>query len=72
MKKIVLAMLMMVGTLGYSAFAQKAAVETSNKPGWYKIAETTADLKMDKDEVVVLGKDHFKSLVLERELGVEL
>jgi len=64
MKKFVLIALMIMGTFGYSAFAQQPAVETSSKPGWHKIAETTADLKMDRDEVVVLGKDHFKSIKL--------
>ncbi|MEP6682981.1 MAG: hypothetical protein ABJA35_06970 [Parafilimonas sp.] len=44
--------------------AQKVEVITTNKPGWHKIGETTVDFKIDKDKVLILGNDHFKSLVL--------
>jgi hypothetical protein len=64
MKKRILVMLVAIVSIGYTAFAQQTAVETNNKPGWHKIAETTADLKADKDEVMVVGKDHFKSIKL--------
>ena len=63
MKKSLLIAFIAIASISYVS-AQQPAVETSNKPGWHKIAETTADLKMDRDEVVVLGKDHFKSLKL--------
>jgi hypothetical protein len=44
------------------AVAQKPGVVTSDKAGWHKIGETTANLKTEKDEIVVLGADKFKSL----------
>ena len=64
MKKKILVMLVAIASIGYAASAQQTAVETNDKPGWHKIAETTADLKADKDEVMVVGKDHFKSIKL--------
>ncbi len=42
--------------------AQKVEVITSNKPGWHKIGETSADFKTDKDVIKVLGDDKFKSI----------
>ncbi len=45
-------------------FAQKVAVETSNKPGWHKIGETNANFKGDRDEIIVIGADAFKSVKL--------
>jgi len=44
--------------------AQKVEVVTTDKPGWHKIGETTVDFKTDKDKVLILGNDHFKSLRL--------
>lgn len=61
--KILIAVLAIVA-LGYTATAQKVAVETDNTAGWHKIAETVANLKMDRDEVLVTGADHFKSIKL--------
>lgn len=64
MKKNLLIVVMAMLAFGYQAMAQKVAVQTDSKAGWHKIAETSADLKMDKDEIVVLGADHFKSIRL--------
>ena|SRR5258706_8598328 len=64
MKKTIAIALMIVATVAYRSIAQKVEVETNSKPGWHKIAETNVMLKQDKDEVMVLGKDHFKSLKL--------
>ncbi|MEO5675315.1 MAG: hypothetical protein ABIQ74_11780 [Chitinophagales bacterium] len=61
--KILIAVLAIVA-LGYTATAQKVAVETDNTAGWHKIAETVANLKMDRDEVLVTGADHFKAIKL--------
>src|SRR5437773_2635343 len=44
--------------------AQKPEVITSNKPGWHKIGETTVGFKTDRDALVVLGADNFKSIVI--------
>ena len=61
MKKIIM---LFIATLaiGASALAQKPAVMVSDKTGWHKIGETTADLSKDKDEVAVLVADRFASL----------
>jgi len=64
MKKQILIALISLAAFGTSAFAQKTVVEVKNNPGWHKIAETTADLKADRDEVTVLGADHYKSMKL--------
>ena len=64
MKKHFLIALISIAFLGSRAFAQKPAVITNDAPGWHKIAETAVSLKADKDEVIVMGADHFKSLRL--------
>jgi len=64
MKKFFLIVLLAVTTFGFSAFAQKVAVETNDNPGWHKIAQTTADLKKDRDEVMVVGADHYQAIRL--------
>jgi hypothetical protein len=64
MKKNILLILMAIAGISYSAIAQKPAIVTNDKPGWHKIAQTVVDLKSDKDEVEVLGDDHFKALQL--------
>ena len=55
-------MIAMVPVLMMRAVAQKPAVMTSDKAGWHKIGETTASFKTEKDEIVVLGADKFKSI----------
>jgi hypothetical protein len=73
MKKNLLILMIALGVFGYSAVAQKPAVETNTNPGWHKIAVTQADLKKDRDEVVVLGADHFKSIKLRvKDVPVEI
>lgn len=64
MKKHFLIVLTAIASLSFSAFAQKPAVVTNDKTGWHKIAETSVSLRSDRDEVVVMGADHFKSLRL--------
>jgi len=66
MKKVILILLMAFAPVLYinSAYAQTPAVVASEKPGWHKISETTADFKKDKDEIMVLGNDMFKALKL--------
>jgi hypothetical protein len=44
--------------------SQQTAVISSDTSGWYKIGETNVDLKRDRDEIVVLGADQFKSIKL--------
>jgi hypothetical protein len=65
MKKNIFLALVAITSFGYSAFAQqKTAVELSNTPGWHKITETVANLKSDRDDVAVLGADHYKAIKL--------
>src|SRR4051812_4396105 len=63
MKKV-MAIMMLIAAFAVNAHAQKPAVVVSNKPGWQKIGEITADLKVDKDAIAVLGKDKFKAIQL--------
>ncbi len=61
MKKTLLILSALLLSLNFT-FAQKVAVETSNKEGWHKIGETTANFSGDKDEIIVLGADVFKAI----------
>jgi len=40
----------------------KPAIVMSDKTGWHKIGEVTADFKADKDELMVMGADRFSSI----------
>lgn len=65
MKKTFLIVLIALVSFGFNAMAQHVpAVETDNDPGWHKIASMVVDFKADRDEVAVLGKDHFKAIRL--------
>lgn len=50
-----------------SLLAQKPAVVVSDKPGWHKITECHVSYKTDKDEVLVVGNNHFKQVKLKAE-----
>ena len=45
----------------------KPAVIVSDKPGWHKIGEMNVDLKKDRDEIKVMGKDQFRQIKLKAE-----
>lgn len=45
-----------------NSYAQKPEVILNDKEGWHKISETTVNFKSDKDEILVMGADKFKSL----------
>lgn len=62
MKKILLVMFTLICVTG--AYAQKPAVVTDKAAGWQKIGETKASFETDRDELVVLGADRFKSIRL--------
>jgi hypothetical protein len=64
MKKILLIIVMfaIVPAFMMKAIAQKPAVMSSDKAGWHKIGEMTASFKSEKDEMMVLGADRFKSI----------
>jgi hypothetical protein len=45
-----------------TSLAQKPAVILSDKAGWHKIAETTADFKKDTVEIEIIGADKFAAI----------
>jgi hypothetical protein len=60
MKNIFVFLLIVFATK--TVYAQKPSVVTSDKPGWHKIGEITADFAREKESIVVLGADEFKSI----------
>jgi hypothetical protein len=62
MKKILIVLMLFAPAFIFVAHAQKPAVMMNDKPGWHKIGEVTADFKAEKDELIVLGADRFKSI----------
>lgn len=62
MKKVMIMMVLAIaGWLGRTA-AQTPAVVWSDKSGWHKIGEKVVDLKMERDEILVMGADKFSAL----------
>ena len=57
-KLIVILFVCLYGT----SYSQKPAVILDDKDGWQKISETTVNFDTDKDEIIVMGADKFKSL----------
>jgi hypothetical protein len=64
MKKVVLAIAVLVSFCVNSVFAQKPAVVTTNAPGWHKVGEITASFKNKTESIVVLGADEFSAIKL--------
>jgi hypothetical protein len=64
MKKIMLLVVMLVVAQLNLAHAQKPGVVVSDKAGWHKIGEIKADFKVEKESIVVMGADMFKSIKL--------
>src|SRR5687768_13958288 len=62
MKKLLIIMSFVVAAGYLKLSAQQPGVVLSDKPGWHKIAETTVDLKKEKDEVMVMVADRFASI----------
>jgi hypothetical protein len=54
-------LLVIAGSFGIVS-SQQTTVVNSDTSGWYKIGTTNVDLKRDRDEIVVLGADQFKSI----------
>jgi hypothetical protein len=63
MKKIMLLLVMLV-VAQLNVHAQKPGVVVSDKAGWHKIGEIKADFKVEKESIVVMGADMFKSIKL--------
>jgi hypothetical protein len=64
MKKSIVILLMLIVAQASPYFAQKPGVVVSTKEGWHKIGEVTASFTMEKESIVVLGADKFKSIKL--------
>ena len=62
MKKMIMAMLLLIAGAGNTLQAQRVEVMTSTKEGWHKIGETTVNLKKDTDEILVIGENRFTEL----------
>ena len=67
MKTKILMMLSVITMCYGSLLAQKPSVIVSDKPGWHKITECRVSYKTDKDEVLVVGNNHFKQVKLKAE-----
>jgi len=64
MKKVLTIILLAIfGSYGIAS-AQQTAVISADTSGWYKIGEANVDFQRDRDEIIVLGADRFKSIKL--------
>jgi hypothetical protein len=64
MEKRVIGMLGMIMLLAGSVFAQKPAVVMSDKDGWQRIGQVTANFKTTSESIVVMGADNFQAIKL--------
>jgi hypothetical protein len=64
MKKSIVVLAILVAAQITTAFAQKPEVVVSTKEGWHKIGEVTASFSMEKESILVIGADKFKSIKL--------
>jgi hypothetical protein len=64
MKRSIVVVVMFVVAQITTAFAQKPGVVVSTKEGWHKIGEVTASFSMEKESILVIGADKFKSIKL--------
>jgi hypothetical protein len=62
MKKALSLTLLILATAYMTVKAQQPGVVMSDKTGWHKIGETTADFKTESDEIMVIGADKFSSV----------
>ena len=64
MKKVLSIILLAIAGIYGTASAQQTTVVSTDTSGWYKIGQANVDFKRDRDEIVVLGADRFKSIKL--------
>jgi hypothetical protein len=64
MKKAYGILVVMLGLLVNTAFAQKPAVVADSDPGWKRIGQVTASFKKQNESIVVLGQDEFTAIKL--------
>ncbi len=71
-EKVLILLLAVAGSYG-KMIAQVPAVMMSDKTGWHKIAEKSVNLKLDRDEVSIIGADRFASIkILVKEASINL
>jgi hypothetical protein len=64
MKKRGLGIFTMMTLLVSGVFAQKPAVVMSDKQGWQRIGQVTANFKTTSESIVVMGADNFQAIKL--------
>jgi hypothetical protein len=64
MKKVLSLILLAIAGIYGTASAQQTTVVNADTSGWYKIGQANVDFKRDRDEIVILGADKFKSIKL--------
>jgi len=64
MKKVLSIILLAIAGIYGTVSAQQTTVVTGDTSGWYKISQANVDFKKDRDEIVILGADRFKSIKL--------
>lgn len=64
MKNVLSIVLLAIAGLYGTASAQQTTVVSADTSGWYKIGQANVDFKRDRDEIVILGADRFKSIKL--------
>jgi hypothetical protein len=64
MKKALSLILLAIAGIYGTSNAQQTTVVSGDTSGWYKIGEANVDFSRDRDEILVLGADRFKSVKL--------
>jgi hypothetical protein len=64
MNKLIACLMLVLPMIIGNSFAQQPAVMVSKKAGWHKIGSLTANFKLEKDEIAVMGADKFKAIRL--------
>jgi len=64
MKKVLSIILFAMAVSYGTASSQQTTVISTDTSGWYKIGEANVDFSRDRDEIIVLGADKFKSIKL--------
>jgi Protein of unknown function (DUF2541) len=64
MKKVLSIIVLAIAGICGTASAQQTTVVSADTSGWYKIGQANVDFKRDKDEIIILGADRFKSIKL--------
>lgn len=73
MKKLIIFFLLTIAGSFSKTYAQKTLVAVDDKNGWIKIGEATVNFEVERDEMVLLGKNKFTALQFKvKEEAIEL